>query len=64
MPKSRDRSVQITTVVDVSHAPKKKDRMSYTGYVIFINQAPIMLYSKKQNAVEYSVFSSEFNEDI
>ena len=60
MPKPRGRSVQITAFVDASHAPNKKDRRSYTGYVIFINRAPIMWYSKKQNTVESSAFSSEF----
>ena len=60
MPKPRGRPVQITAFVDASHAPNKKDRRSYTGYVIFINRAPIIWYSKKQNTVESSAFSSEF----
>ena len=46
--------------MDASHAPNKKDRRSYNGCVIFINWAPIMWYSKRQNTVESSVFSSEF----
>ena len=60
MPKPRGRPVQITAFVDASHAPNKMDRRSYTGYVIFINRAPIMWYSKRQNTVESSAFSSEF----
>ena len=56
--KSRGRPVQITAFADASHAPNKKDRRSYTGDVIFINRDPIMWYSKRQNTVESSAFSS------
>jgi hypothetical protein len=35
-------------------------RRSQTGILIFINQAPIIWYSKKQNTVETSTFGSEF----
>ncbi len=33
---------------------------SHTGYVIFVNQAPIIWYSKCQNIVESGTFTSEF----
>ena len=60
MPKPRGKSVQITAFVDASHAQDKVSRRSHTGYIIFINRAPILWYSKKQNTVESSAFSSEF----
>ena len=60
MPQPRGRSVKITAFVDASHASDKITRRSHTGFVIFINRAPIMWYSKKQNTVESSAFSSEF----
>jgi hypothetical protein len=47
-------------VVDSSHAQDKKTRRSHTGFVIFVNRVPIIWYSKRQNTVETSIFSSEF----
>ena len=35
-------------------------RCSRTGYVIYLNQAPIYWFSKRQNGVECSTFGSEF----
>ena len=60
MPKPLGRSVKITAFVDASHAANKKTRRSHTGFVLFINRAPIIWYSKRQNTVESSTFSSEF----
>ena len=60
MPKPRGRSVKITSFVDASHAANKVTRRSHTGFIIFLNRAPIIWYSKKQNTVESSTFSSEF----
>ena len=60
MPIARGRPVVTTAFVDASHAANKKTRRSHTGYVIFINRAPILWYSKRQNTVEASTFSSEF----
>jgi len=37
-----------------------KTRRSYTGILIYINQAPIIWYSKRQNTVETSSFGSEY----
>jgi hypothetical protein len=50
----------MTAFVDASHAANKKTRRSHTGYVIFLNRAPIVWYSKRQQTVETSTFSSEF----
>lgn len=60
MPKPRGASVHITVFVDSSHAANKVTRRSHTGYIIFLNRAPIIWYSKRQNTVKSSAFSSEF----
>lgn len=52
--------VRTTAFVDSSHAANKLTRRSHTGFVIFINRVPIIWYSKRQNTVESSTFSSEF----
>jgi hypothetical protein len=60
MPVPRGRSVATTAFVDASHAANKLTRRSHTGYVVFINRAPIVWYSKRQHTVETSTFSAEF----
>ena len=35
-------------------------RRSHTGFIIFLNRAPIIWYSKRQKTVEAYTFSSEF----
>ena len=60
MPPPRGQPVVLTAFVDASHAANQKTRRSHTGYVIFLNRAPIVWYSKRQNTVEASTFSSEF----
>ena len=52
--------VTTTAYVDASHAANKVTRRSHTGFIIFLNRAPIIWYSKRQNTVEASTFSSEF----
>ena len=52
--------VDITAYVDASHAANKVTRKSHTGYLIFVNRAPIQWYSKRQQTVESSAFSSKF----
>jgi len=47
MPKSRERPVVTTAFVDASHASNKKTRRSHADYIIFINRAPIIWYSKR-----------------
>ena len=59
MPKPRGRSVVTTGFVDASHAPDKKTRRSHSGFILFVNRAPIIWYSKRQSTVETSTFSSE-----
>ena len=50
----------MTAYVDADHAGDKLTRRSRTGYVIFLNMAPIYWHSKKQTSVETSSFGSEF----
>jgi hypothetical protein len=52
--------VELRCFVDADHAGDKLTRRSRTGIIIFINSAPIVWYSKKQNTVETSSFGSEF----
>ena len=59
-PQPRGKPVVITAYVDASHASNKITRRSHTGFVIFINKAPIYWFSKRQQTVESSAFSSEF----
>ena len=46
--------------VDSDHAGDSVTRRSRTGYMIFLNSAPIYWFSKKQTSVETSTFGSEF----
>ena len=58
-PEARGNPVTTSCFVDADHAGCKVTRRSHTGYIIFLNRAPIMWFSKKQNTVETSTFSSE-----
>jgi hypothetical protein len=53
-------SVVTTWYVDTDHAGCRDTRHSHTGVIIYVNCAPILWYSKRQNMVESSTFSSEF----
>ena len=60
MPEPRGKSVTITEFLDALHASDNRRRSSYTGYVIFVNRAPVIFYSKQQSTVDSISFSSEF----
>jgi hypothetical protein len=60
MPQARGVNVMTVAFVDASHASNKVTRRSHSGYIIFINQAPIMWFSKRQQTVETSTYSSEY----
>jgi hypothetical protein len=60
MPEPRGKEVEIHCFVDADHAGDRLTRRSQTGIIIFLNRAPIIWYSKKQNTVETSTFGSEF----
>eukprot|EP00980_Cylindrotheca_fusiformis_P022800 scaffold9777_cov61-Cylindrotheca_fusiformis.AAC.1 len=49
----------MTCFVDASHAGDLATCWSHSGYIIYLNNAPISFYSKRQNTVETSTFGSE-----
>ena len=59
MPEPRGMPVQVACFVDADHAEDKSNRRSQTGFVIYVNNAPIDWFSKKQATVESSTFGSE-----
>jgi hypothetical protein len=59
-PRPKGRPVQMHVFVDSDHAGDKVTRRSRTRVLIYLNKAPIIWYSKKQNTVETSMFGSEF----
>lgn len=60
MPTPRGNSVDIHCFVDANHAGNTVTRRSHTGILIFVQNAPIIWFSKKQNTIESSSFGSEF----
>ena len=50
----------MTTSVDSKHIGNLATRQSQTGILIFLNKAPIVWFSKRQNTVKTSTFGSEF----
>ena len=60
MPPPRGHAVSSHCFVDADHASNTVTLRSQTGILIFLNQAPIVWYSKRQNPVETSTFGSEF----
>ena len=60
MPTPRGKSVVMSCFVDADHAGCRVTRRSHTGVLIFVNRAPILWFSKRQNTVESSTFGSEF----
>ena len=59
-PIPRSKPVQVSLFVDADHAGDKMTRRSRTGVLIYLNSAPIMWLSRKQNTVEVSTYGSEF----
>ena len=60
MPEPLGNPTHVTAYVDANHAGNSKTRRSHTGILIYINQAPIIWYSKRQITVEASSFGSEY----
>jgi hypothetical protein len=59
VPEARGNFVVMSCFEDADHAGDVVTRRSHTGIIIFVNKAPILWYSKKQNTVESSTFGSE-----
>eukprot|EP00980_Cylindrotheca_fusiformis_P022020 scaffold8906_cov77-Cylindrotheca_fusiformis.AAC.1 len=60
VPEPLGKEVSVHCFVDASHASDVATRRSQTGILIFVNKAPIIFFSKRQNSVETSTFGSEF----
>jgi hypothetical protein len=59
-PVSRGKEVDMRLFVDSDHTGEKFTRRSRPGFVIYLNMAPIVWFSKRQPTVESSVFGAEF----
>jgi hypothetical protein len=59
-PTPRGKDVDLRMFVDSDHAGDKRTRRSRTGFLIYLNMAPIVWFSKKQATIETSVFGAEF----
>ena len=60
MPKPLGRCVVMRCFVDADHAGDLVTRRSRTGFIVYLNTAPVYWYSKRQNSIETSTFGSEF----
>ena len=60
MPEPKRKSVTVSCFVDANHAGNVITRRSHTGIIIYVQNAPIIWFSKRQNTVESSSFGSEF----
>ena len=59
-PEPRGIGMTMRSFVDSDHAGDITTRRSRTGFMVFLNSAPIYWFSKKQTSVETSSFGSEF----
>jgi hypothetical protein len=59
-PEVRGQLVSVSCFVDADPAGCRATRRSHTGVLIFVNRAPIIWYSKRQNTVEASTFGSVY----
>jgi hypothetical protein len=59
MPKPRGHSVKVSCYVDADHASNRATRRSHSGILIYVQNTPIVWFSKRQNTVEASSFGSE-----
>jgi hypothetical protein len=60
VPIPRGKEVDLHLFVDSDYAGEQSTRRSRTGFVIYLNMAPIVWFSKLQPTVESSVFGAEF----
>ena len=51
--------VRVTILLDADNARDKVSRRSVTGVIIFINNTPILILTKRQKTVETSTYGSE-----
>ena len=56
----RGNMVTTSAFVDANHAGNIVTRRSHSGIMVFVQNAPIIFYSKRQHTVEAATFGSEF----
>ena len=59
-PEPRGQGMTMRCFVDADHAADTVTRKPRTGFIVYLNMAPIFWFSKKQSTVETSSFGSEF----
>lgn len=59
-PGPRGKGFVIRCYVDADHAGDSVTRKSRTGFMVYLNNAPVYWYSKKQGSVEPSTYQAEF----
>ena len=60
LPEPRGIAFRMRAFVDADHATDSMTRRSRSGFLVFLNYAPIYWLNKKQTVVETSSFGSEF----
>lgn len=60
MPEPRGLPMRTVCFVDADHAANKVTRRSHSGIIIYLQNTPVIWFSKRQNTVETSSFGSEF----
>ena len=60
MPEPKGKAFTMRVFVDSDHAGDSVTRRSRTGFIVFLNEAPIYWMSKKQTSCETSTFGAEF----
>ena len=59
-PETKGKPVVVSCFVDENHAGNMITRRLHTGILIYVQNAPIIWFSKRQNTVESSSFGSKF----
>ena len=60
MPEALGKYIVIKAYVDANHAGNIENRRSHSGVIIYLNNAPVIWYSKLQNTFVASSFGYEF----
>ena len=60
IPEPRGQGMITRCFVDANHAADTVSRKSRTGFIVYVNVAPVFWFNKKQTTVETSSFGSEF----
>ena len=59
MPEALGKYVVIKAHLDANHSGKIANRRSHSVIIIYVNNSPIIWYSKRQNTVEASIVVSD-----